>query len=181
MAAVMLQVIPSFYTIYSKKRLFISANTYEKYFVSKEYCIARHDDKVYFLLNFWYGNILIDNIKDLLQKLDFNYQHVDCLYTLFKYLSWISLFCFQVVRFGDNTRTSLWNFAMWCLFMLSRFPLSRFNMHSQRNWKNSFGQDWRKRLLQLWENDRNTWRVERFCVFIVQKFRLFQPVRDINF
>ena len=85
MAAVMLQVIPSFYTIYSKKRLFISANTYEKYFVSKEYCIARHDDKVYFLLNFWYGNILIDNIKDLLQKLDFNYQHVDCLYTLFKY------------------------------------------------------------------------------------------------
>ena len=33
-------------------------------------------------------NILLGNIKDLLQKLDafcFNYQHVDCLYTLFKY------------------------------------------------------------------------------------------------
>ena len=32
--------------------------------------------------------ILIGNIKELLQKLDafcFNYQHVDCLYTLFKY------------------------------------------------------------------------------------------------
>ena len=31
MAAVMLQVSPSFYTNYSKNRLFISANTYEKY------------------------------------------------------------------------------------------------------------------------------------------------------
>ena len=35
-----------------------------------------------------YHIILIGNIKELLQKLDafcFNYQHVDCLYTLFKY------------------------------------------------------------------------------------------------
>ena len=34
-----------------------------------------------------YHIILIGNIKDLLQKVDafcFNYQHVDCLYTLFK-------------------------------------------------------------------------------------------------
>ena len=88
MAAVMLQVIPSFYTNYSKNRLFISANIYEKYFGSKKYCIARHDDTVCFLLSFWYRNILKDNIKNLLQKLDafcFNYQHVDCLYTLFKY------------------------------------------------------------------------------------------------
>ena len=57
MSAVMLQVIPSFYTNYSKNNLFLSANTYE------------------------------NNIKELLQKLDafcFNYQHVDCLYTLFK-------------------------------------------------------------------------------------------------
>ena len=46
MAAVMLQVIPSFYKIYSKNSLFISANTYEKYIVCKEYCIAHHDDKV---------------------------------------------------------------------------------------------------------------------------------------
>ena len=88
MAAVMLQVIPSFYTNYSKKSLFISANTYEKYIVSKEYCIADHDDKMCFLPNSRYHIILIGNIKELLQKLDafcFNYQHVDCLYTLFKY------------------------------------------------------------------------------------------------
>ena len=84
----MLKVIPSVYTNYSKNSLVISSNTYEKFIVSKEYCIARHDDKVCFLPNCRYHNILIDNIKDLLQKLDafcFNYQHVDCLYTLFKY------------------------------------------------------------------------------------------------
>ena len=86
MAAVMLQVIPSFYTKYSKSSRFISANSYEKYIVSKEYCIARHDDKICFLPSCRYHNIPIGNIKELLQKLDafcFNYQHVDCLYTLF--------------------------------------------------------------------------------------------------
>ena len=88
MAGVLLQVIPSLYAIYSENRLFISANTYEKFFVSREYCIARHDDKMCFLPNCRYQFILIGNIKELLQKLDafcFNYQHVDCLYTLFKY------------------------------------------------------------------------------------------------
>ena len=88
MAAVMLQVIPSFYTSHSKNSLFISANTYEKYIVSKEYCIAGHDDKMCFLPNCRYHIILLGNIKELLQKLDafcFNYQHVDCLYTVFKY------------------------------------------------------------------------------------------------
>ena len=88
MAAVMLHVIPSFYTNYSENRLFFSANTYEKYIVSKEYCIARHDDKMCFLPNCRYHIILIGNIKELPQKLDafcFNYHHVDCFYTLFKY------------------------------------------------------------------------------------------------
>ena len=86
MAAVMLQVIPSFYTIYSNS-LFISANTYEKFIVSIEYCNAHHDDKMCFLPNCRYHIFLIGNIKKLLQKLDafcFNYQNVDCLYTLFK-------------------------------------------------------------------------------------------------
>ena len=88
MAAVMLQVFPSFYTNYSKNSLFVSANNFEKFFVSKEYCIARNDDKMCFLPNCRYHNILIGNIKELLHNLDafcFNYQHVDCLYTLFKY------------------------------------------------------------------------------------------------
>ena len=88
MAAVMLQVIPSFYTNCSKNSLFISANTYGKYIVCKEYSIARHDDKMCFLPNCRYHIILIGNIEELLQKLDafcFNYEHVDCLYTLFKF------------------------------------------------------------------------------------------------
>ena len=88
MAAVIVQVIPSFYSNYSKNSFFLSANTYEKNIVSKEYCIARHDEKMCFLPNCRYHNILIGNNKELLQKLDafcFNYQHVDCLYTLFKY------------------------------------------------------------------------------------------------
>ena len=88
MAAVLLQLISSFYTNYSKNSLFISANTYEKFFVGKEYCFAGHDDKMCFLPNCRYHIILLGNIKELLQKLDafcFNYQHVDCLYTLFKY------------------------------------------------------------------------------------------------
>ena len=56
--------------------------------MSKEYCIARHDDKLCFPANCSYHIILIGNNKELLQKLDafcFNYQHADCLYTLFKY------------------------------------------------------------------------------------------------
>ena len=88
MAAVMLQVIPSFYRNYSRTSLFISAQTYEKYIVTKEYCIARHDDKKCFLPKCRYHIMLIGNIRELLQKLDafcFNYQHVDCLYTIFKY------------------------------------------------------------------------------------------------
>ena len=56
--------------------------------MSKEYCIAGHDENMCFLRICSYHIILIGNIKELLQKLDafcFNYQHVDCLYTLFKY------------------------------------------------------------------------------------------------
>ena len=51
MAAKLLQVFSSFYTKFSINSLFISANTYEKYIVSKEYCIAGHDDKMCFLPN----------------------------------------------------------------------------------------------------------------------------------
>ena len=72
----------------SKNSLFISANRYEKYILSKEHCLARHDDKISFLPNCRYHIILIGNIKDVLQKLNalcFHYQDVDCLFTLFKY------------------------------------------------------------------------------------------------
>ena len=40
MAAVMIQVIPSFFTNYSENSLLISANTYEKYIVRKNIELA---------------------------------------------------------------------------------------------------------------------------------------------
>ena len=56
--------------------------------MSKEYCISHHDDKVCFRNSCRYHNILKGDVKEFLQKLDafyFNYQHVNCLYTLFMY------------------------------------------------------------------------------------------------
>ena len=47
-----------------------------------------HDDKMCFLPSCRYHIILPGNVDELLKKLDtfcFSYQHVDCLYTLFKY------------------------------------------------------------------------------------------------
>ena len=57
-------------------------------FVSKDYCIAHHDDKTCFLPTCNYHIILLGEIEEMLYKLDtfsFTYQHVNCLYTLFNY------------------------------------------------------------------------------------------------
>ena len=88
MAAIILQTIPSFYAKISEKSLFISATTFEKCIVCKDYCIAHNDDKTCFLPACNYHIILLGNVEELLKKLDtfcFTYQHVDCLYTLFRY------------------------------------------------------------------------------------------------
>ena len=71
-----------------RESLFISAYTYEKYIVCKDYCITHHDDKTCFLPSCKNHILPLGNVEDLLKKLDtfcFTYQHVDCLYTLFKY------------------------------------------------------------------------------------------------
>ena len=86
MADIMLQTTPSFYTKFSEKRLFISANTYEKHIVCKDYCIAHHDNETCFITACKYHIILLGNVEELLKKLDAfcsTHQHVDCLYTLF--------------------------------------------------------------------------------------------------
>ena len=88
MTAIMLQTIPRFYAKNSEKSLFISATTFEKYIVCKDYCIAHHDDKACFLTAYNYHIIRLGNVEELLNKLDtfcVTYQHEDCLYTLFKY------------------------------------------------------------------------------------------------
>ena len=88
MAAIMLQSIPSFYAKISEKSLFISATTYEKYNVEKDYCIAHHNDKTCFLPACKYHFVLLGNVQELLKKLDtfcVTYQHVDSLHALFNY------------------------------------------------------------------------------------------------
>ena len=78
----------------------------KKIIVSKEYCFARHDDKRCFLPNCSYHILLIGNIKELIQKLDaicFNYQHVDCLYTLFKY-RFSGIIVFKSGQLFDNVQ-----------------------------------------------------------------------------
>ena len=90
MAAVMMQVVPNFYSVYSTKSVHICANTYEKYLVSKDYCVAQHEDSMCTVPNCKYHILLIaeKDINVLMEKLDtfcFTYQLVDCLYTLFKY------------------------------------------------------------------------------------------------
>ena len=88
MATIMLQRILSFYTKISEKSFFTSAKTYKKFIVCTRYCIAHHDNKTCFLPACIYHIILLGNVEELLKKLDifrFTYQHVDCLYTLFKY------------------------------------------------------------------------------------------------
>ena len=84
----MLRTIPSFYAKNSEKSLLISATTYGKYIVCKDYCIAHHNEKTCFFPASKYHIVLLGNVQELLKKLDtfcFTYQHVDCLYTLFKY------------------------------------------------------------------------------------------------
>ena len=86
MAAIMLQTIPSSYAKLSEKSPFISATTYEKLNLCKDYCIAHHNEKTCFLPTCKYHIVLLGNVQELLKKLDtfcFTYQHVDCQYTIF--------------------------------------------------------------------------------------------------
>ena len=79
---------PQLYAKSSEKSLFISATPYEKYIVCRDYCIAHHNEETCFLPTCEYHIVLHRNVQELLKKLDtfcFTYQHVDCLYTLFKY------------------------------------------------------------------------------------------------
>ena len=88
MSAIMLQTIRSFYAKTSEKSLLISANIYEKHIVCKDYCIAHYGNNTCSLPACKYHITLLGEFEELLQKLDtfcFTYQHVDCLYNLFKY------------------------------------------------------------------------------------------------
>ena len=88
MAAIMLQAIPSFYTKLSEKKPVFLCKYIWKNNVCKDYCTANHDDKAWSLPSCKYHIILLGIIEELLKSLDtfyFSYQHVDFLYTFFKY------------------------------------------------------------------------------------------------
>ena len=70
MAATMLQTNPSFRAKVSEESLFISATTYEKYIVCRDYCIAHHNKKTCFLPACKYQIVLLGNVQELLKKLD---------------------------------------------------------------------------------------------------------------
>ena len=112
MAAIMLQTVPSFYTKRSAKSFFISANTYEKHIVCTDHCIAHCDEKTCFLPACKYHNLLLGNVEELLRKLDtfcFVFQHLDGLYTLFKYRFSGKLFAKSGQVFDDVQRAVEFN------------------------------------------------------------------------
>ena len=84
----------------AKKSPFFLQIHLKKILVSREYCFARHNDKMCFLTSCRYHIILMGDIKGLLQNLEafcYNYQQVECLYTLFKY----QFICKFVVKIGQ--------------------------------------------------------------------------------
>ena len=88
MAAILLQTMLSFYAKISEKVSSFLQLPIKKNIVCKDYCIAHHNEKTYFLPASKYHIVLLGNVQELLNKLDtfcLTYQHVDRLYKLFKY------------------------------------------------------------------------------------------------
>ena len=133
---------------YSRNSLFTLQKKYEKNIVSKEYCIASHDDKMCFLPNCRHHIILIGNIEELLQKLDafcFNYQHVVWLYALFKY------------RFIDKivVKRRVDKFLLMCrgqFFSTSKTKERTEKPGSSKN--ESWGRKYKKTLVELLPNNQ---------------------------
>ena len=96
MAAAMCQALPTFYSDYCKKSLFISVSSdfYEKYMIHKtihvtqDYCVSTHNS-LCSLENCKFHLVLIGiSLTQIFQRSDkyvYIYQEIDCLYTLFKH------------------------------------------------------------------------------------------------
>ena len=88
MAAAMCQALPSFYSDYNSKSLFISVSNdfYEKYIVTQDFCVSIHDS-FRSLGNCKFHIILIKtSLSQILQRLDkhqYIFQEIDCHYTLY--------------------------------------------------------------------------------------------------
>ena len=88
---------------------------------------------------------------------------------------------FQVVL----TREIAWicfRYFITCSFFKScKFPWKFQIFHKLRNRMNSFGEFWRNCILHLGEKCWNAWRIERFCMVIVQNSQMFQLFRYVKF
>ena len=90
MAAAVCQALPSFYRDYINKSFFISVSDkfYKKHIVTQDFCVSTHDF-FYYLENCKFHLILVGKAPSkVLQRLDkyqFIYQEIDCLYCLCKY------------------------------------------------------------------------------------------------
>ena len=90
MAAAMSQALPSFYSDYNSKSLFISVSNelYEKNIETQDYCVSTHDSFCS-LGSCNFQIILIGtSLSQTFQRLDkyiYKYQEIDCLYTLYKH------------------------------------------------------------------------------------------------
>ena len=90
MAAAMCQALPSFYSDYNSKSLFIfvSNEFYKKYIVTQDYCVSTHDSFCS-LGNCKFHIILFGtSLSEILQRLDkyqYIYQKIDCLYTFYNH------------------------------------------------------------------------------------------------
>ena len=69
MAAIMLQTNPSFYTKLSGKISLLLQIHMKESIGCRDYCIAHHDDKTWFLPACRYHIILLENVEELLKKL----------------------------------------------------------------------------------------------------------------
>ena len=96
MAAAMCQALPSFYSDYCKKSLFISVSSdfYKKYIGTHDYCVSTHyslcsleNCKFYFVLI----GISLNQIFQRLDKYVNIYQEIDCFYILFKHKFYSSI------------------------------------------------------------------------------------------
>ena len=96
MAAAMCQALPSFYSNYCKKSLFISVSSdfYEKYMVTQDFCVSTHNS-LFCLENCKFHLVSIGiSLSQIFQRLDkyvYMYQEIDCLYTLFKHKFYSSI------------------------------------------------------------------------------------------
>ena len=90
MAAITCHALPSFYSDYSNKSMFISVsnNFYEKYILTLDYCVSTHNSFCSQESCNFHLILIGTSLSQTLQRFDKNqyiYQEIDCLNILYKH------------------------------------------------------------------------------------------------